>query len=257
MANQTYRVSSSFKTLLTNLQNRFKSRFGFKPTQSNILSAANKCIEDIGGCEHIDWWKVSEKDRAKSGLASSKSRQESTTVLLNLEPPVLESIKKIQDLTSREKRFEWKRKGGVYKGVAMRYMLLAYKMILDDEADEIIKDAPKTRELKSFEITEDELHDHVRKAPDGKKVLDWEKAAEIVRGTREDVFAGLAEDWDSTGGLIGSGGKQQRNDEDAYVVSVWATPVVAIGSECNEGIECWKYAGDDSSSRYPDWWGNE
>lgn len=257
MTNQPYRVANSFRSLLAELQDWFQVRFGFKPTQSNILSAANKSIEDAGGYERVDWWKISEIDKTYSGLSSYKSRQESTTVLLNLEPPVLEAIEQIQDITSHEKRFEWKRKGGVYKGVAMRYMLLAYKMILDDEAAEILKDAPKTQELKAFEITEDELHDHVRKAPDGKKVLDWEKAAEIVRGTQEDVFAGLAEDWDNTGGLIGSDGRQQRNDEDAYVISVWATPVVAIGSESNEGIECWKYAGDDSSSRYPDWWGNE
>ena len=49
-----------------------------------------------------------------------------------------------------------------------------------------------------------------RKAADGPKVLDWERAAEVCASTDEPVWAGLAEDWEYTHGLIGDGGEAGR-----------------------------------------------
>lgn len=94
-----------------------------------------------------------------------------------------------------------------------------------------------------------------RRAQDGAKVLDWDKAAEICAATKDIVWAGLAEDWTYTSGLIWDGEKQVRDY--VFVVSDWATPVLVVGDYDGDAIECFKAADDGSSSEYPEWWGDE
>lgn len=94
-----------------------------------------------------------------------------------------------------------------------------------------------------------------RKAADGPKVLDWERAAEVCASTDEPVWAGLAEDWEYTHGLIGDGGK--RVDGYVYVFSQWATPVIVVGDEYDEGTECYTAADPESDSGLPSWWLDE
>ena len=104
----------------------------------------------------------------------------------------------------------------------------------------------------SLGFTEEMLFGMNRVALDGAKVLDWERAAEIGASTDEPVWAGLAEDWDLTHGMIWDG--KSRIVDYVYVFSRWATPVVVIGDEWGEGIECFAVASPESSSDYPDWW---
>lgn len=109
--------------------------------------------------------------------------------------------------------------------------------------------------LQSMGFVEGMLYGMGREAKDGAKVLDWEKAASIVEKNKKDVWAGLAEDWEYTSGLIGENGKQKKSTS-VYACSRWATPVVVVGDEYDgEEIECWKYATDEDSADMPDYWG--
>lgn len=78
--------------------------------------------------------------------------------------------------------------------------------------------------------------------------LDWEKAKEICEQNKgKEVYAGLQDDMEWTGGCIFDGEKQVRDY--VYVASCWATPILAIdGVE----IECWVYGRDNEM---PKWWG--
>lgn len=84
------------------------------------------------------------------------------------------------------------------------------------------------------------------------KYMDWNKVQEIVNENSDSViYAGLAEDWGYTSGLIYAKG----NYYDGYVhgCSFWATPIVNVdGKE----IECWTYEETEEESDKPDWWGN-
>lgn len=95
-----------------------------------------------------------------------------------------------------------------------------------------------------------------RVAEDGSKVLDWDRAREICRGTDEHVYAGLAEDWTYTSAMIYDGEKfVEERLGNLYVFSRWATPVVRIGY-VGDGVECWKYAEtEDDPAGYPAGWG--
>lgn len=104
-------------------------------------------------------------------------------------------------------------------------------------------------------FTERILYGMNRHATDGSKVLDWERAADVCAASKEPVWAGLAEDWGYTSGMIWDGEKQVRDY--VYVFSTWATPVLVIGDEDGDGIECFKAATDSDSSDYPEWWGEE
>lgn len=110
-------------------------------------------------------------------------------------------------------------------------------------------------ELESLGFVEGILVANGRKAKGGAKVLDWDKAAEIVAGTKGTVWAGLAEDWEYTSGIIGDNGKQTKPSYQFYGYSRWATPVVVVGNHWGEGIECWKYADKSSSPECPKGWG--
>ena len=94
-------------------------------------------------------------------------------------------------------------------------------------------------------------------ATGGTKYLDWEKAKEVcLKHPNETVYAGLAEDWTCTCGIIRDCGKWLKPNI-LFTHSYWATPILLIW-ETDEEIECWTH--DESKSyngEVPDWWGNE
>ena len=60
-------------------------------------------------------------------------------------------------------------------------------------------------------------------------VLDWEKAAKMIKDRdAKDASAGLAGDWEWTGGDILVDGKIPE-DSSPYLASTWATPEIEIG----------------------------
>lgn len=109
-------------------------------------------------------------------------------------------------------------------------------------------------ELTSMGFTEGMLFGMGRRAEDGPKVLDWEKAAEICAATKEPVLAGLAEDWGYTSGLIWDGSRQVRDY--VYVASNWATPVLVIEGR-DDAFPCFRLDDGGAESGYPAWWGEE
>ena len=88
--------------------------------------------------------------------------------------------------------------------------------------------------------------------PDGnEKVFDWDKAAKIIKERKpETASAGLAEDWEWTGGTIYKSGKPVKN-EYTYLASRWATPVLRLD---DEEIECYQskgYHGWNADTKWP------
>lgn len=74
------------------------------------------------------------------------------------------------------------------------------------------------------------------------RVFDWDKAAKLIKArltnNPEDSIvceAGLAGDWNYTGGEIFRDGKPVE-DSYTYLSSNWATPLLTIN---DEEIECW------------------
>ena len=72
------------------------------------------------------------------------------------------------------------------------------------------------------------------------KVFDWHKAVRIIKKHNiKNASAGLAEDWDYTGGtILKNGNPIFDGDTYTYLSSVWATPVLLIEGTY-DGIECW------------------
>lgn len=110
----------------------------------------------------------------------------------------------------------------------------------------------KTR---SLGFTEGMLFGMGRTSPGGPKVLDWERAAELCAASDAPVYAGLAEDWGHTSGMIWDGDKQVRSY--VFTWSDWATPVLVVGDEFGDGVECFKAATRNDPSGYPKWWAKE
>lgn len=89
--------------------------------------------------------------------------------------------------------------------------------------------------------------------PNGKgKVFDWEKAAQIIKERKpETASAGLAEDWEWTGGLIYKNGKPIKN-EYTFLASRWATPVLILD---DEEIDCYRpdgYHNWNENTKWPE-----
>ena len=73
------------------------------------------------------------------------------------------------------------------------------------------------------------------------KVFDWDTAAEYIkRYNVKEAWAGLVEDWTSTGGKILENGFPYLDDF-PYLGSLWATPCLIYD---NFVVECWVY-GDE------------
>ena len=89
-------------------------------------------------------------------------------------------------------------------------------------------------------------------ATDSGKVFDWDQAARIIAERKpSEAFAGLFEDLDCTTGLIWSDGSPIK-DDNAFLSSMWATPVLIIGFEY---IPCYVSRDEtewDSGTKWPD-----
>lgn len=70
------------------------------------------------------------------------------------------------------------------------------------------------------------------------KVFDWHKAARLIAERKPSiVYAGLAEDWEYTLGVIFRNGSIVTSDlSTMHLFSVWATPVIEIDGEV---LECY------------------
>lgn len=76
-----------------------------------------------------------------------------------------------------------------------------------------------------------------------KKVFDWAKAARIIKEQNiTDAYAGLAEDWGWTSGIIFQDGKVvPQNKTYTYLASTWATPQLLIN---HKHINCYIISSD-------------
>lgn len=83
-------------------------------------------------------------------------------------------------------------------------------------------------------------------------VFDWEKAAAILKERGAvDASAGLLGDYGYTEGRILAGGEPDLEDY-TFLSSLWAQPMLIIGSE---EIECWRFEDDSgwgSGTKWPD-----
>jgi hypothetical protein len=77
-------------------------------------------------------------------------------------------------------------------------------------------------------------------------VFDWDKAAQIIR-ERGATYAeaGLAGDWEWTGGAILRNGKPEKESY-TFLASTWATPMLELNS--GESIDCYRM-----ESEVPGW----
>lgn len=84
-------------------------------------------------------------------------------------------------------------------------------------------------------------------------VFDWDKAAQIIRERgATNAGAGLAGDWEWTGGDILTGGEPNL-DSYTYLASTWAVPELEIGDEV---IDCFRMQSEtpgwDSETKWPE-----
>ena len=76
-------------------------------------------------------------------------------------------------------------------------------------------------------------------------VFDWDKAAELIRDQNpKKASAGLAGDWEWTGGEIYRSGEIVEDDY-TYLSSTWATPQLDMDGDI---VECYRM-----ESEVPDW----
>lgn len=87
------------------------------------------------------------------------------------------------------------------------------------------------------------------------RVFDWDEAARrIVKSGAKNASAGLADDWDWTGGEILRDGKPvPKNETYTYLASIWATPEI----ELDDGrSDCFRLASEtdgwDAETYWPD-----
>lgn len=77
------------------------------------------------------------------------------------------------------------------------------------------------------------------------RVFDWDNAARLIRERKPAVArAGLAHDWEYTGGTIAVNGDPVTTDY-TYLASTWARPELDMDGEV---VDCWVYQRDR-----PDW----
>ncbi len=78
------------------------------------------------------------------------------------------------------------------------------------------------------------------------KVFDWNKAAFLIKIEKAKIAeAGLAGDWEWTGGTIFNNRPLLADESYTYLASLWATPQIII-----DGVEydCWCF-----QSEHPEW----
>lgn len=89
------------------------------------------------------------------------------------------------------------------------------------------------------------------------RVFDWDKALKILKEKKaKHAWAGLANDMEYTAGRILVEGKPVT-DSYTYLASTWATPVIVITENKDDGyldsdmIECWVYNTEkDNPNKY-------
>ena len=84
-------------------------------------------------------------------------------------------------------------------------------------------------------------------------VFDWDKAARLIKEKKaEYAEAGLAGDWEWTGGTIYEDGHPVK-DSYTYLASTWATPQIDLDGEL---IACYRMQSEtpgwDSSTKWPE-----
>lgn len=79
------------------------------------------------------------------------------------------------------------------------------------------------------------------------KVFDWEKAARLIRERKPtEASAGLATDWEYTGGLIYANSNfVPREDTYTYLASTWATPELDMDGDV---VDCYRMESDVPAS---------
>ena len=86
-------------------------------------------------------------------------------------------------------------------------------------------------------------------------VFDWIKAAKLIKERNaKDASAGLAGDWEWTGGkILENGVPVPRRDTYTYLASTWATPQIDLDGEV---IDCFKMQSEtpgwDSGTYWPE-----
>jgi hypothetical protein len=85
-------------------------------------------------------------------------------------------------------------------------------------------------------------------------VFDWDKAARIIRERKATTAsAGLAQDWEWTGGEILTDGKPTPEDDTyVYLASNWATPELDIDGEVMPCYRMQDGSGWDSKTYWPE-----
>jgi hypothetical protein len=79
------------------------------------------------------------------------------------------------------------------------------------------------------------------------KTFDWDKAEKILKEKNpESADAGLALDYEWTRDTIWKNGEFVQND--AYLHSIWATPMLII-NDTDEEIPCWKWEDEEEEKR--------
>ena len=84
-----------------------------------------------------------------------------------------------------------------------------------------------------------------RKEGCSERTFDWEKAKHIVeKRNLQNADCGLREDWFGTGGtLVEDGVMISEEDCNAYLTSIWATPIIQWeDGEVLCQVECWKWS---------------
>lgn len=89
---------------------------------------------------------------------------------------------------------------------------------------------------------------------DPSRVFDWLTAAKLIREHKPTVAsAGLAEDWDWTGGEIYRDGAPVPAEQTyTYLASTWAIPELNLDGDI---VDCWVWQADtnwDSGTYWPD-----
>lgn len=92
------------------------------------------------------------------------------------------------------------------------------------------------------------------------RVFDWIKAATLIRESLEkypnvEASAGLAGDWEYTGGEIFRNGKPvPEKDTYTYLCSTWATPELCIDGQY---LDCWVWEKDSPGWDAETYWPQE
>lgn len=129
MEKKNYRLSRPCIDLLMDLQASESKKAKRHLTYGTVIERAVEGLIEDGPIDDIDWLFIAEKeDRDYSEIESVSSRQATSPIGITLRQSTCDAIDQIKDFS--ERNFDsLKRPGGVYVGVAIRYLLLAYRRL--------------------------------------------------------------------------------------------------------------------------------